>query len=325
MDKRRVEFIAPTERAFEGMKHILFRPFDMGKWFLLGFTAWLSTLLEGGGSGGSMNSKETASDGQTESFSETRDSAIAWMQEHLTLILSVSALVLVLVLAVVVVFLWLQSRGNFMFLDNVLNNRAMVSEPWRQFRGKGNSLFRWRLIYGIIVSLAVIVLLALGAALVWPMIRDEAFDPSSIPWLIVLALAFTAEILVVSYIGIMLANFVIPLMHRYEVTASQAWRMFLALHASRPGSFVLFFFWTILITLGTAVAIMVFVLLTCCIAAIPLIIPYLGTVLLLPVHVFMRLIGPEFLKQFGSEFDTLVTRPTPPPLQGGGPSPSGHL
>ena len=50
MGNNRIEFIAPTKRAYEGMKCILFRPFDMGKWFILGFTAWLATLFEGGGS-----------------------------------------------------------------------------------------------------------------------------------------------------------------------------------------------------------------------------------------------------------------------------------
>lgn len=67
-------------------------------------------------------------------------------------------------------------------------------------------------------------------------------------------------------------------------------------NASKSGSFVLFFLWTILISLGTAAAVFALVFGTCCIAVIPLIIPYLGTVVLLPIHVFVRLLAPEFLR-----------------------------
>ena len=187
----------------------------------------------------------------------------------------------------------------------------------------GQFPFPLGLVYGIIVLLTVIALLGGVAALAWPMIQGGAFEPSSIPWIIALATGFLFVFLVVGYISTMLGNFVVPLMHRNKVTATQAWKTFLALHASKTGSFVLFFLRTILISLGTAAAVFALVFGTCCIAVIPLIIPYLGTVILLPIHVFVRLLGPEFLRQFGGEFDTLVSNPTPPALQGGIASPSG--
>ena len=36
--------------------------------------------------------------------------------------------------------------------------------------------------------------------------------------------------------------------------------------------------------------------------------PYVGTMLLLPVFVFSRLIGPDYLRQFGDEFDALTVK-----------------
>ena len=33
----------------ERVKQMLFRPFDLGKWFVIGFCAWLAYLGEGGG------------------------------------------------------------------------------------------------------------------------------------------------------------------------------------------------------------------------------------------------------------------------------------
>ena len=60
---RTISVSDPVESAWMGTKKILFQPFDIGKWFALGFSAWLATLLEGGGSfnfngGGSGDSSD---------------------------------------------------------------------------------------------------------------------------------------------------------------------------------------------------------------------------------------------------------------------------
>ncbi|MBN1557370.1 MAG: DUF4339 domain-containing protein, partial [Lentisphaerae bacterium] len=49
---RGVSCVAAVGPAWQGMKSILFRPFEIGKWFALGFAAWLASLGQGGGSGG---------------------------------------------------------------------------------------------------------------------------------------------------------------------------------------------------------------------------------------------------------------------------------
>jgi hypothetical protein len=38
----------PLDQAFTRAKQITFQPFDLRKWFVLGFAAWLATLLESG-------------------------------------------------------------------------------------------------------------------------------------------------------------------------------------------------------------------------------------------------------------------------------------
>jgi len=57
--------------------------------------------------------------------------------------------------------------------------------------------------------------------------------------------------------------------------------------------------------------------LTCCALFLVLAIPYVGTVVLLPVYVTARAFGPEFLAQFGPEFETWPAAdpaPDPEPL-----------
>src|SRR5438132_13219662 len=44
----KIEIFKPFGEAFELMKRILFQPFDVKKWFVIGFAAWLANLGSGG-------------------------------------------------------------------------------------------------------------------------------------------------------------------------------------------------------------------------------------------------------------------------------------
>ena len=54
----RVSVIDPVTPAIDRVKLILFRPFDLGKWFVIGFCAWLAYLGTGGGGGGGFRQRE---------------------------------------------------------------------------------------------------------------------------------------------------------------------------------------------------------------------------------------------------------------------------
>ena len=43
-----VSVIDPLNPALEKVKTILFKPFDLNKWFVIGFCAWLAYLTRGG-------------------------------------------------------------------------------------------------------------------------------------------------------------------------------------------------------------------------------------------------------------------------------------
>src|SRR2546430_10358370 len=50
---RKIEILAPFNQAIELTRSILFRPFDITKWLVIGFAAFLSGWLNSGG--GSIN------------------------------------------------------------------------------------------------------------------------------------------------------------------------------------------------------------------------------------------------------------------------------
>ena len=130
----KIEIFKPFGEAFELMKKILFQPFDLKKWFVIGFAAWLASL----GSGSSFNYPSDRGE-----VKEVND-AISQIP-HSILVTGV-VLVIVVVLVLIVLFAWLRARGGFMFIDCIAKNRGAIKEPWRDFRKEGNSYFFFSLL-----------------------------------------------------------------------------------------------------------------------------------------------------------------------------------
>ncbi len=321
-------YTAPVSRSIQRMKELLFQPFDFEKWLVLGFTAWLAGILDGGGTSGSSNVSGPIFPGSEEgeaSWPESREElfekmrpALEQFQENLHWILPLTIAVTLLLVALGLVLLWISSRAKFMFLDNVVHNRAWVERPWRAFRAQGNSLFVWRLWFGILTS---VIFLLWSVASGWLLVfRLDPTQPDAVWWwslggVVMVATGFG---LLLAYILMLLEDVVIPIMYRERTGTSPAWSRALSLHWSSFPALPLFFLWKILLGFGASLIILTVVLGTCCIAGFILAIPYLGAVLLLPVTVFFRALGPEFIQQFGAGYQ-IWDGPAPPPPPPAGP------
>jgi hypothetical protein len=301
-----VSFTDPLAAAWNRMRAILFHPFDLGKWFALGFTAWLATLGKNGGGSGNFDFLEGE---EGKKIGEA-------IRAHLALVLGIVSAIAVVALVVGVVLLWLRARGKFMFLDNVLYDRAEIREPWARFRRSGNSYFLWVLVFGLVVMALVLALLAMGAAVAWPAIRARHFGHRAVLALALTVPPFLLLLLVASYVSLFLDSFVVPLMYRYNLTARKAWRKFGGLLRARFWTFVLYGLFFYALIMGVGCAILLAGCLTCCCGYLLMAIPYVGTVVVLPVLVWMRLYSVEFLRQFGSVWD-IESGPFPPPLPEG--------
>jgi hypothetical protein len=298
-----IGYTLPTSRSFEGMKAVLFRPFDIGKWFVLGFSAWLAGLLDGGGSGGGgggdLGTGAGSADDMGSEVGDVFHSIAQWITDNLGLVIVIGTALLLIGLAIFLVLLWVSSRGKFMFLDNVLHNRALVAEPWTRFRAQGNSLFLWRLVFSAIILMIVLIT---GGAIAFCAIGLQESGVMLFPLVLSILLLVLAA-MAAGYVGTLLEDFVIPLMHRDSLSATAAWGRFLALHRVATGRFILYALWKLVLGLAALLAVLIAGFGTCCIGFLIMAIPYLGAVLLLPVSVFFRLLGPQFLGQFGPDFD----------------------
>jgi len=297
----------PIGSAYVATKQILFKPFDLGKWFLLGFCAFLANLCDCGGphgNGGNNNSTRGF-----RSFGDAKEYFIDWFYEYWELILSIGWLFAVGLLMLTVLLLWLSSRGKFMLLDGVVRNRGAVVEPWRKFKDLANSLFLWRFILSLVSLVSLGLIVAVSLKIAWPDIQAERFDSNAIWALIIGIPLWFIGIIFFSVLGHILDDFVAPIMYKRNILGGEAIGIFRReILADRGGTFMLFYLMKFL--LGFAAGILLFLagLLTCCIGCILMIIPFIGSVVTLPVAVFFRTYSLYFLKQFGPEWE-LMGRP----------------
>jgi cell division protein FtsL len=309
-----VEYAAPLQRSWDRMVSILFRPFEMTKWLSLGFTAWLAELTSGGG--GSLDIPfDAAKEKTTQAASQAKAAVASFFAQYGMLIVALAVVLVLLILAVAVVVTWISSRGQFMFLDNVLLNRSEISDPWRRFRAQGNSLFVWRLVFGLIAGLAVVAVLAIGVVSVIPFFRNKEMLGLAIGGGVSAGLLLLALLVVLSYVGLFVHDFVVPIMRERQIGVLAGWSEFRRLFDRNLGFFVIYGLLKFALVAGiwgTFFTVLVVTCCGCCIGGLLVALPYVGTVLLLPIHVFFRAMGPEFLAELRAGDPGFVTDQQPP-------------
>jgi hypothetical protein len=293
----KISVLDPIAPAFERVKTILFKPFDLGKWFVIGFCAWLAYLGKGGGGGGNgPNFHRNVKPDQA------LDQAKHFILENLVWIVPVAIFVVTLMIVLWLVLTWLSSRGRFMFLHCVAENKAEVKNPWTKFRQHANSLFLFRIVLGLLGFFAVVLPILLGiVALI--AVFSAAPRVGFVLGLVTLALVLFVVSIVLLLISKFTTDFVVPIMSLRTASCIAGWRELLTLLSANKASFVLYILFQIVIKLCIGTIIVAAVCVTCCCACCILAIPYIGTVLLLPILVFERSYSLYYLRQFGPPFD----------------------
>jgi hypothetical protein len=308
---REISVTEPVSLAFERVKLMLFQPFDLAKWFAIGFCAWLAGLGESGGGfpGGFHGNFPVGNDSQP-NFHESMARALNYLSQNLYWIVPVAVAALVIFFALGMLVLWLNSRGKFLFLHCVALNKAEVGVPWQKFAREGNSLFWFRFVVGLAGALICLPLVGTIAIIIVRMVHRGEPNVGGI-------LLACGLVLVLFVLGVCLAliqkftvDFVVPIMFLRGAKCSAAWREFSGLLTAHVGYFALYVLFQILLKMVIGMIVFVIVIVTCCCAGCFMALPYLGTVLLLPVLIFKRAYSVYFLTQFGAAYG--VFPPAPP-------------
>ena len=303
-----VSYTGPLQRAIARARSILFTPFRLETWLVLGFAAFLSDWFSGGWGHSGWERKIGRGHFPGGHFPgpHLHDllPALVWGP--------LLAGLIVLALAVGIVLLWLGSRGKFVLLEGVARGRAAIVEPWNRTAPLGNSLFLWKLGFSVVSGLLMLGLIfaTIGSALLgWLGFHERvAMAP---PILGGIALVGFVGLLV-AFVGLLLDDFVVPLMYRHGIRAGEAWRRFLPLLREHLGQFVLYALLVLVLFVAVGAVVVAVGFATCCVGFLLMVTPYVGQVVLLPLHVAYRALGPEFLAQFGPEFQVFASAPTAP-------------
>jgi hypothetical protein len=303
-----VSYAIPIQRAWARMQRVLFTPFALRTWCVMGFAAFLSEWMSGGwGRTGGQFSRGDHELPPRLIFERVHDFLFdpRWM----TLIVTG----LVVVMVIVLVFQMIGARGKFVFLDNVARERAAIVDPWRRYGAAGWSLFFWRLAFWI-VTLALVgatLLPVMGLAIA--AIREERLSLLFVGPMLLSVCLLMLVLLIARFVLLLLDDFVVPLMYRHGIGVTEGWRRFGALFGRHWPSFVMYGLMVLVMAVAVGFALVMIGFATCCVGFLLMASPYLGQIVLLPMYVFFRALGPEFLAQFGPEFETLAAAPVAAP------------
>ncbi len=232
-----VDAISP---AIERMQRMLFRPFDLGQWLILGFLTFLQLLGEGGGYTGSSWNRGAGSDEARRTVEET----LSWISAHMAIVAVIGFFLVLVFLALLVLFQWLSARGTFCYLDSVARGRAEVVRPWKEHGRLADSLFFWRLIFTLVVLFAIVLLaIPIVLALSKAFSSGHDFGPLDVLFGGAAGLAILVLVLFVLcalVVKVLLVDFVAPVQYARRIRCSEAFRTVIALAKANAGQFILY-------------------------------------------------------------------------------------
>ena len=304
-----VSFSKPVLAALARTRTILFDGFDPLKYLILGFAACLGGLADGC----------TPSYGTRFNAPDVRDLDDIGGMDALGLVFGdlggLLGMFLIVGLAFYLLFLWLSANGSFVLLDGIVHDRGALIEPWGRLQRQSNRFFLGSVAFGVLSYGLVAAISIPGLIVLHQLVRSDGWMAGAgFLGSVMLGLVLGFVGLALLYLWLLARHFVLPLMYRDRTGFRRACSKFLRLWWRHPGDFLLYALLIGLIHVGLLLILGALVIATCCVAGLVLMIPYLNTLFLLPVLVFLRLLSLEFLAQFGDEYriDLIVADDEPP-------------
>lgn len=277
-------------KAWERMVSVLFKPFAVEKWFLVGFAAWLAYLFED--SGANLR-------GQIQGDLSGVRTILRWFTDHPIAIPFIAIAYLFAVLAFTGGITFLRARGHFMLLHALTHEKFEIGESWSEYSNEANSAFKYFFAITAAPPLLGGVFVAFLAVIAYSDIMRGTMGAAGV-------IAFALGILVGLPVLILLVlannfvrDFVLPVMFVHRIPLGEAWaRVRGPILGEHKGELVLFYLLSFALAIAAGVVTCVATCLTLCATALP----YIGTVILLPIYIFFRCYSLCFLQQLGPDF-----------------------
>jgi hypothetical protein len=283
-------------------------PFRLDRWIALGFVAFLDSCgrggfglqFPGGGGGGDGSSASTSAGSEV---SQVRD----WIGEHLVLVVVLATVALLLVLTLMAIVLWINSRGVFMYADNVASGRFDVVRPWREHGARAWSYFGWSLGSALVTFAGVLVLLMPVGWFVYLLVtQGESCGP--IAGIAVMVLLILLFVVAASLFSVLLRDFAAPLQMRLDIPCGQALGVAWRLVKANPLTFAAYLALKIVFSIVAGIVALLLGCMTCCLGFLPVI----SHTLLQPLLYFERAWSLLLLRQAGYDlFPSSTTQETP--------------
>lgn len=233
----------------------------------------------------------------------TLDQVLAWGP----LILAAAAGALVVGLAVWAGVLYLQSRGAFMVIDDIVQDRGAVREPWSGWRTEAGSLFRFRLVVNLGGAGVVGAVVALAGLAVWATWSGTLTSLH----LVVIGLGgvLVAAVVFAALVADACANeFVAPLMYARRYPVREGFHDLWDFVRDDVGGFAVYVALRLVGAIAVGALVGFLSLLTCGLAMVP----FVGTLVLLPALVFLRAFSLDFMSQLSDDLSASLQPVTPP-------------
>lgn len=231
-----------------------------------------------------------------------------WFFANLATVALVGIILIAVFIAVWLVVTWINSRGRFMFIEAVANNTYEVKAPWARYRELANSLFLFRVCLALTWTVLGLATVAVCLAIAWSDIMARQFESHAVAAIILGAILVLPLGLAFAIVEWCTSAFVAPIMYATCQTVLPAWNEFRTVVVpGHVGALILFLLMQFVLRIGIAIASVLIGCVTCCIGFLP----YLSTVITLPLIVFDRCYSLYFLQQFDPRY-AIIREPPPP-------------
>lgn len=304
--------------AMDRTANMLFRPFDFKRWAVLAVGAMLMMVGEGGGGGfnipSDLFSGGGGGGGRRGGGRFDWEGAMNWLQTNLIWILAIVFLALLVFTGFYLLGRWLNSRGHFMMFENAVKNEATVSASWNAMRRLGNNLFKFRILYDLVLFNVLLGVVIIAGALAWPDVQaalargEYEMTGWTISAIVALGVGLLGSMLMIWMVSTLVFGVAVPLMYIRDMAAwpavKAAWREIVK---PQPGAFFMYMLFRVVIGLCAGawgmIAVFLFILLTCCTGYFVMLLPVVGNYplgfLTLPMILYERVFALHWVSQFG--------------------------